>query len=360
MDDEPVLDSTPSTQPSDHAPTDAPTSIGRRSSSLTERSRRRIEAEKGPRPWPDDRLYNHRSLFLLTLQNPFRQAIIRMIEWEHWDNKVIGVIMCNTITLAMYDCFDTPQMRMCAPEDLNTPAGPYGYCNKMKTGIAPLPRLRLPSRPQRAPSHLRHDACTGSRPPILLPKLYLYLHFHRGILWTLTTHGPCYRLVFSDKYFPQYLGRDAQDIIGKLFSAYFTIEFVIQVLARGLFWGPKTYLTDTANWLDAFIVALGLFDFVPQDGEGGGGFSSLRSLRILRVLRAVKKYPALKELVVLIAKCMAKLIIVVGLCAFLFLVFGILGVQLYKGALAENACARCERFVESGPCQRDVRIPAHG
>ena len=187
----------------------------------------------------------------------------------------------------------------------------------------------------------------------------LYLQSHRGILWTLTTHGPWYRLVFSDKYFPQYLGRDAQDIIGKLFSAYFTNEFVIQVIARGLFWGPKTYLSDTANWFDAFIVALGLFDFVPQDGEGGGGFSSLRSLRILRVLRAVKKYPALKELVVLIAKCMAKLIIVVGLCAFLFLVFGILGVQLYKGALAENACARCERFVESVPCQRDVRIPAH-
>jgi len=139
---------------------------------LTERSRRRSEAEKGPRPWPDDRLYNKRSLFLFTLQNPFRQAIIRMIEWEHWDNKVIGVILCNTITLAMYDCFDTPQMRMCAPEELNTPAGPYGYCNKMKTGTAPPPRLRLPSRPQRAPPHLRHDACTGSQPPVLLLKLY--------------------------------------------------------------------------------------------------------------------------------------------------------------------------------------------
>ena len=165
-DDGPVLESTEWTQPSDHAPTYAPTSLGRRSSSLmlTERSRRRSEAEKGPRPWPDDRLYNNRSLFLFTLQNPFRQAIIRMIEWEHWDNKVIGVILCNTITLAMYDCFDTPQMRMCAPEDLNTPAGPYGYCNKMKTGIAPLPRLRLPSRPQRAPSH-RHDACTCCQPP---------------------------------------------------------------------------------------------------------------------------------------------------------------------------------------------------
>jgi hypothetical protein len=102
-------------------------------SALTERRKRR--SEKGPRPWPDDRLYNHRSLFLFTLQNPFRQAIIRMIEWKHWDNKVIGVILCNTITLAMYDCFDTPQMRMCAPDELNTPAGPYGYCNKMTTGI---------------------------------------------------------------------------------------------------------------------------------------------------------------------------------------------------------------------------------
>ena len=172
MDDEPVLgskQSTPSTQPPVPVVVLAPTaallgkqitsgspsssqarsqrSAGSQRSALTERRRRRIEAEQGPRPWPDARLYNHRSFFLFTLQNPFRQAIIRMIEWEHWDNKVIGVILCNTITLAMYDCFDTPQMRMCAPEELNTPAGPYGYCNKMKTGIAPLSRLPLPSRP---------------------------------------------------------------------------------------------------------------------------------------------------------------------------------------------------------------------
>ncbi len=186
-DDEPVVVSMSSTQPSVpvgfHAPTAAllgkqitsgsPSGSQARSqasaqsnrSALTLRNRRRSKAQEGPRPWPDDRLYNHRSLFLFTLQNPFRQAIIRMIEWKHWDNKVIGVILCNTITLAMYDCFDTPQMRMCAPDELNTPAGPYGYCNKMTTGIAPLPRLRLPSRPERAPPRLRHDACT-SQPPI--------------------------------------------------------------------------------------------------------------------------------------------------------------------------------------------------
>jgi hypothetical protein len=119
-----------------------------------------------------------------------------------------------------------------------------------------------------------------------------------------------------------------------MFSAYFTIELVVKVVAQGFVLGPKTYLADLANWLDVFIVGAGLFDFVPTDSEGGGGASSLRALRVLRPLRAVNKFPKLKALVVLIGLCVAKLTTAVGMNCFIFLVFGILGVQLYKGVLS--------------------------
>ena len=105
--------------------------------SIARRARREkaAEAAAAPRPWPDDRKYNHRSLFLFTLHNPFRQTLIKWIEWKYWDTKVICVILLNTLTLAMYDCFDKPSMRACAPHQENMPAGPYGYCLKMGTGI---------------------------------------------------------------------------------------------------------------------------------------------------------------------------------------------------------------------------------
>jgi hypothetical protein len=141
-------------------------------------------------------------------------------------------------------------------------------------------------------------------------------------------------VVRPGKYFPQYLGRDLQDIMGKIFSAYFTVELVFKVLAQGFFLGPKTYLADLANWLDVLIVGAGIFDFMPTDAEGGGGVSSLRALRVLRPLRAVNKFPKLKALVVLIGLCVGKLTTAVGMNAFIFLVFGILGVQLYKGVLS--------------------------
>jgi len=57
----------------------------------------------------------------------------------------------------------------------------------------------------------------------------------------------------------------------------------------------------------------------------------LRALRVLRPLRAVNRFPALKKLVILLGKCVSKLGTVVGITMFIFLVFGILGVQLYKG-----------------------------
>ena len=111
-------------------------------SALSERRRRKkVEAAK-ERPWPDDRKYNPGSLFLFNLQNPIRQTAIRWIEYDWWDTKVISIIILNSITLCMFDPFDTPDNRACPM----VPAGEvrywsetYQYCNdgwKWTTGNA--------------------------------------------------------------------------------------------------------------------------------------------------------------------------------------------------------------------------------
>ncbi len=106
-------------------------------------------------------------------------------------------------------------------------------------------------------------------------------------------------------------------------------------MAQGFVLGRKTYLSEGPNWLDVFIVGAGLLDFVPTDAEGGGGASSLRALRVLRPLRAVKKFPKLMNLVILLGLCVAKLTTATAMNLFIFLVFGILGTQLFKGDNSE-------------------------
>ena len=111
------------------------------------------------------------------------------------------------------------------------------------------------------------------------------------------------------------------------------IECAAKIVAYGFIVGPFTYLKDTWNWLDFFIVILGVLDFLPSDGEGASNLSSLRSLRVMRPLRAVTKFPELRFLIVLLLQCIPMLSNVLGLCSFIFLVFGILGVQLFQGLL---------------------------
>jgi hypothetical protein len=91
------------------------------------------------------------------------------------------------------------------------------------------------------------------------------------------------------------------------------------------------------NYLDFFIVVIGILDFIPTpQGDGGGevatgpDVSSLRTLRVLRPLRAITKFPKLRFLIVLLLQCVPMLTNVMGLCVFIFFVFGILGVQLFQ------------------------------
>jgi voltage-dependent calcium channel L type alpha-1D len=119
----------------------------------------------------------------------------------------------------------------------------------------------------------------------------------------------------------------------QFFNICFMIECAAKIVAYGFIVGPFTYLKDTWNWLDFFIVILGVLDFLPSDGEGASNLSSLRSLRVMRPLRAVTKFPELRFLIVLLLQCIPMLSNVLGLCSFIFLVFGILGVQLFQGLL---------------------------
>ncbi|CAF1659259.1 unnamed protein product, partial [Adineta ricciae] len=116
--------------------------------------------------------------------------------------------------------------------------------------------------------------------------------------------------------------------------AFFTIEMCIKMTAMGIF-GKGTYLADTWNRLDCFIVVTGLIESViPGDNLS---LSAIRTIRVLRPLRAINRVPSMRILVMLLLDTLPMLGNVLLLCFFVFFIFGIVGVQLWKGLL-RNRC----------------------
>ena len=117
----------------------------------------------------------------------------------------------------------------------------------------------------------------------------------------------------------------------------FTFELVMKIVAYGFVMHKHSYLRDAWCQLDFVVVSLAWLPILfPQFGN----LSAVRSVRALRPLRALKRVPGMPVLVGSILQSLPALGNVAGLSAFLFLLFGIIGMNLFKGALhyrcAEN------------------------
>jgi hypothetical protein len=109
--------------------------------------------------------------------------------------------------------------------------------------------------------------------------------------------------------------------------AIFTVESVLKIIAWGLICGKNTYLKDPWNILDFIVVMSGLIErlgLLP-------GLGVLRLFRLLRPLRSLNAVPQMKILVNTALSSILKLGNVMLLGAFLFMLFGIVGIQLMNG-----------------------------
>lgn len=117
------------------------------------------------------------------------------------------------------------------------------------------------------------------------------------------------------------------------FSSLAILECMIRIIAEG---GIPGYWRDPWNRLDLAIVTCGIIDFIPGV-TGGGSIKAFRTTRVLRPLRVVNRFPSLRILVRLLLDIIPMLGNVMVLCIFLFVTFGIMSVQLWKGVL-RNGC----------------------
>ena len=123
---------------------------------------------------------------------------------------------------------------------------------------------------------------------------------------------------------------DFIDVLELVYLYIFTVELLSKVLAYGFLLHPHSYLRDAWCQLDFVVVSLA---WLPILFPSFGNYSVIRSVRALRPLRALKRVPGMPVLISSIMAAMPKLGNVVALCGFIFLVFGIVGMEIFKGAL---------------------------
>ena len=127
-----------------------------------------------------------------------------------------------------------------------------------------------------------------------------------------------------------FFGPALADEIESVFTMLFTIEMVCKIIALGFVSHELSYLRDHWNKLDFVVVTLcWLPIFFPQLDN----YSAVRSVRALRPLRTVQRLPGMRRQVTTLILALPKLRDVAFLSAFIMVIFGVLGVQLFQGTL---------------------------
>ena len=116
-------------------------------------------------------------------------------------------------------------------------------------------------------------------------------------------------------------------------SILFGFELLFKVISCGLFNHDGAYLKDGWNVLDCIIVIISFLSLSITGAKAVKALRSLRALRALKPLRVVRRYPGLRLVVNAIFRAMPRIANVVLVTMLFFVIFAIVGVQNFMGAL---------------------------
>lgn len=89
--------------------------------------------------------------------------------------------------------------------------------------------------------------------------------------------------------FPLISALSCLQVFDDVIFAFFTLEMTIKMIAMGE-WGRGTYLADSWNRLDFFIVMSGALEYILQ--VENLNLTAIRTIRVLRPLRAINRIPS--------------------------------------------------------------------
>jgi hypothetical protein len=138
------------------------------------------------------------------------------------------------------------------------------------------------------------------------------------------------------EYLRDYDGvRSVLEILDVCFFFIFWLECVCKIIAHGFLLTRGAYLTDGWNQLDFSIVVLTTVDFILRYCESCTGdytwVKVFRVARVMRPLRVATKFENIKVIVDALLSAMGGVVSVLALAGFLFLVFSIIGLNLFAG-----------------------------
>lgn len=139
----------------------------------------------------------------------------------------------------------------------------------------------------------------------------------------------------SDPHAPLSTFLDLADFV---VSIIFMVECALKICALGFVWSKGSYLRDGWNKLDFFIVCVSIVNLVMKDSKIGA-LRGMRALRALRPLRVISRNPGLKTVVNALIKSIPNILNIALIITIAYLIFAIIGVNLYKGLLFKCAGA---------------------
>ncbi|XP_023326004.1 voltage-dependent T-type calcium channel subunit alpha-1G [Eurytemora carolleeae] len=134
---------------------------------------------------------------------------------------------------------------------------------------------------------------------------------------------------------PWSLERSILDLLNNIFTVVFAIEMGLKAVAAGLVYGEESYFSSGWNRMDGTLVLISLIDaaITVIAGKTSKIFGMLRVFRLvraLRPLRVINRAPGLKLVVQTLLSSLKPIGNIVLICCTFFIIFGILGVQLFK------------------------------
>ncbi|KAM8788190.1 sodium channel protein type 9 subunit alpha isoform 1-T1 [Rhynchonycteris naso] len=141
-------------------------------------------------------------------------------------------------------------------------------------------------------------------------------------------------LAFEDIYIEK---KKTIKIILEYADKIFTYIFILEMLLKWVAYGYKTYFTNAWCWLDFLIVDVSLITLVANTlgYSDMGPIKSLRTLRALRPLRALSRFEGMRVVVNALIGAIPSIMNVLLVCLIFWLIFSIMGVNLFAGKFYE-------------------------
>ncbi|XP_021063257.1 sodium channel protein type 10 subunit alpha isoform X2 [Mus pahari] len=126
----------------------------------------------------------------------------------------------------------------------------------------------------------------------------------------------------------------------------FTFIFVFEMLLKWVAYGFKKYFTNAWCWLDFLIVNISLTSLIAKILEYSdvASIKALRTLRALRPLRALSRFEGMRVVVDALVGAIPSIMNVLLVCLIFWLIFSIMGVNLFAGKFSRCVDTRTNPF----------------